>query len=252
MLKIIISGSSGHMGHNLVRLIAEEKDMEVVAGFDIQPVQYGDFPVFASPMDFDGEADAVIDFSNASALPGLLEFGLLRNIPLILCSTGYSESQIADIRSASEKLPIFRSGNMSLGINLLTELVKTACSVLGGKFDVEIVEKHHRRKVDAPSGTAIMLADAAASSLPYDAKYVYERESRREARGADEIGISSIRGGTIVGEHSVIFAGTDEVIEIKHSAFSRDVFAVGALNAARFISGQKAPGLYDMSDVINA
>ena len=166
-------------------------------------------------------------------------------------STGYSDEQLVQILHASEAVPVFRSGNMSLGINLLTALIKKAASVLGDGYDVEIIEKHHRTKVDAPSGTAIMLADAAASTLPHDSEYIYDRHSVRQKRGHNEIGISSIRGGTIVGEHEVIFAGTDEVIEFKHTAYSRDVFANGALSAAVFLSHIKTPGMYDMNDVLS-
>ena len=252
MLKIIISGCSGHMGNNVARLAAEAQDISVVAGFDVCFSGDEKFPVFTSPADFTGEADAVIDFSSPAALTPLLTFCKSTGIPAVLCTTGYSQEQLAEIDEAAKVIPVFRSGNMSLGINLLAELIRRACAVLGEGFDVEILEKHHRRKVDAPSGTAIMLADAASEALPYDAEYIYERESRRQSRGDREIGISSIRGGTIVGEHSVIFAGTDEVIELKHTAFSRDVFANGALRAARFMSGVKEPGLYDMTDVLNA
>jgi 4-hydroxy-tetrahydrodipicolinate reductase len=185
------------------------------------------------------------------ALDRLLEFGKSRNTPLVLCTTGYTPEQLALIENASKSISVFRSGNMSLGINLLMDLVKRACAVLGESFDVEIVERHHRRKVDAPSGTALMLADAAASALPFsDSEYVFERQSRRQQRGKHEIGISAVRGGTIVGEHEVIFAGLDEVIELRHSAASRDVFAAGAVKAAKFLVGAGAPGLYNMSDVL--
>ena len=198
-----------------------------------------------------GSADAVVDFSSPSALDGLLSYGISNNIPLVLCTTGYTPEQIEAIAKASGQVPIFRSGNMSLGINLLADLVRRACAVLGSAYDVEIVERHHRRKVDAPSGTALMLANAASSALSKDPDYVFERHSRRQPRNAQEIGISSVRGGTIVGEHEVIFAGLDEVIELKHTAASRDVFAVGAIKAAKFIVCVEQPGLYDMNDVLN-
>ena len=213
MLKIIISGCNGHMGKVVADLCAKEDDIEVVAGFDVNSTKEGSFPVYSHPMEFSGTADAIIDFSHVSALTPLLEYSALKNIPVVLCTTGYSKEQLDEIRDASAKAPIFKSANMSLGINLLVELIKKTCSVTGSNYDVEIVERHHNRKLDAPSGTAIMLADAAASALPYDAQYIYERNSRRAPRAKNEIGISAVRGGTIVGEHEVIFANTtDEVI----------------------------------------
>ena len=251
MPKIIISGCNGKMGQNITRLCAERKDITIVAGFDINPVKLSNYPVYADPMEFSGEADAIIDFSNPSTLTSLLNYCTIKKLPCILCTTGYSDEQLVQISHASELVPIFRSGNMSLGINLLTALIKKAASVLGDGYDVEIIEKHHRTKIDAPSGTAIMLAEAAASTLPHDSEYVFDRHSVRQKRGHNEIGISSIRGGTIVGEHEVIFAGTDEVIEFKHTAYSRDVFANGALSAAVFLSHIKTPGMYDMNDVLS-
>jgi len=203
-------------------------------------------------MEYSGEADAVIDFSNPASLKNLLDYCTARNIPCILCTTGYSDEQLVQISHASESIPVFRSGNMSLGINLLTGLIKKAASVLGENYDVEVVERHHRTKIDAPSGTALMLAEAAASSLPYESEYIYDRHSVRQKRAKNEIGISSIRGGTIVGEHEVIFAGTDEVIEFKHTAYSRDVFANGAIAAAVFLASIKTPGMYDMNDVLSS
>lgn len=252
MLSIIISGCNGYMGRVTASLAADDPDISVAAGFDINTAGGGEFPVFSNPEDFKGSADAVVDFSSPSALDGLLKFGVSRRIPLILCTTGYSQEQLAEIGGAALHIPVFRSGNMSLGINLLIELVRRAGSVLGDAFDVEIVERHHRRKVDAPSGTALMLADAAGSELPYEPVYTFERQSRRQPRSPDEIGISSVRGGTIVGQHEVIFAGLDEVIELRHSAASRDVFAAGAIRAAKFIAGCERPGLYDMQDVLRA
>jgi 4-hydroxy-tetrahydrodipicolinate reductase len=232
--------------------MGEDGGFNIVAGFDAHTAVLDKYPVFASPSEFAGAADVLVDFSSPDALDDLLGFGLERRIPLVLCTTGYSPKQIEKISLAADELPIFRSGNMSLGINLVADLLRRAAAVLGAGFDVEIVEKHHRRKVDAPSGTAIMLADAVSESLPYAPDYVFERQSRREPRGEREIGISAVRGGTIVGEHDVIFAGTDEVIEIKHSAFSRDVFAVGAVRAAKFLAGVSETRLYTMSDVLAA
>ncbi|MEA4895477.1 MAG: 4-hydroxy-tetrahydrodipicolinate reductase [Oscillospiraceae bacterium] len=252
MPKIIVSGCNGKMGQNLTRLCALRENIEIVAGFDKNPVKLSTYPVYADPLEYSGSADAVIDFSSPSTLNSLLDYCTSKHIPCILCTTGYSDSQLVQISHASESVPVFRSGNMSLGINLLTTLIKKASAVLGDNFDVEIIEKHHRTKVDAPSGTAIMLAEAAASALPHNSEFIYDRHSVRHERGKNEIGISSVRGGTIVGEHEVIFAGTDEVIEFKHAAYSRDVFANGALSAALFLSNIKAPGMYDMNDVLSS
>ena len=250
MLKLIVSGCNGFMGKAVLAAAADEPDISIVAGFDIVGGQKGDFPVFASPKDSTKDADVLIDFSTASTLESLLRFAENRCIPLVLCATGYTPEQISSIEKASKKLPLFRSGNMSLGINLLADLVRRACSVLGQQFDIEIIEQHHKRKLDAPSGTALMLADTAASALPYNPEYVYDRSVRREPRQAHEIGISTVRGGTIVGEHTVIFAGPHEIIELKHSATSREVFAAGAIKAARFMSTVQKAGLYDMNDVL--
>lgn len=250
MTRIIISGCNGRMGQAVSNICAGDDKVEVIAGFDINPVKLGGFPVYADPMEFSGVADVIIDFSNASGLPSLLKYCENRNIPLVLCTTGYSGEDVALIESSSEKIPIFRSANMSLGVNLVADLVRRATLFLGGNFDIEIVERHHNKKLDAPSGTALMLADAANSALPYSADYVYERQSVREERGRHEIGISAVRGGTIVGEHEVIFAGLDEVIEIKHSAYSRNVFASGAVSAAKYIAGVSEPGLYTMDNLI--
>ncbi|MCL2408284.1 MAG: 4-hydroxy-tetrahydrodipicolinate reductase [Oscillospiraceae bacterium] len=252
MLKIIISGSSGHMGRTVAELALNDRELTISAGFDVDAQKLYNFPVYAAPREFSGAADVVVDFSTPSALGDLLSYCLERKIPLVLCTTGYSDNDLHAIHKAAETLPVFRSGNMSLGINLLADLVKRSCAVLGLSFDVEVAERHHRRKVDAPSGTALMLADAAREALPYEPEYIHERQSRREARQSHEIGISAVRGGTIVGEHEVIFAGYDEVIELKHTAFSRDIFAVGALRAAKFMAGVRNPGLYDMRDVLNS
>jgi 4-hydroxy-tetrahydrodipicolinate reductase len=250
MLKMVISGCNGYMGRTVARIAANDPDIEIVAGFDINAVKLDAFPVYADPMEFAGAADVAVDFSNPSALDGLLRYSIAKKLPVVLCTTGYDDKQIEMIREASNKTPVFRTGNLSVGINLVMDLVRRACEFLGEGFDVEIIERHHRRKVDAPSGTALMLADAARDALPYDAGYVYERQSVRQPRGNHEIGISSLRGGTIVGEHEVIFAGLDEVIELKHSAYSRDVFAAGAVKAAKFMASVKKPGLYNMQDLL--
>ena len=251
MLKLIISGCNGHMGQSIVSLCEERTDIEIVAGFNRTPNQLNGFPVFSTPADCSIYADAVIDFSNPANLDAILAFCTDRNIPPILCTTGYTQAQITQIEEASKKIPVFRSGNMSLGINLLLELTRRAAEVLGDSFDIEIVERHHNRKLDAPSGTALMLADAASGALPSPSEYVYERHSVRKKRAQNEIGISAVRGGTIVGQHEIIFAGQDEVVELKHTAQSRDVFANGSITAARFMAGKTEPGLYDMRDAIS-
>ena len=250
MLKIIISGCNGHMGRVVGSLCEADPDLEIAAGFDVLGAADREFPVHTSPAQFAGQADAVIDFSSPAALDGLLEFATSRKIPLVLATTGYTPEQEAQVGAAARSVPIFRSANMSLGINVLLELVKKAASVLGDSYDIEIVERHHRRKVDAPSGTALMIADAAASSCGHETEYVFERHSVRHPRDKKEIGISAVRGGTIVGEHEIIFAGHDEIMEIKHTALSREIFAQGAVEAAKFIAGVKEPGLYDMSYLV--
>ena len=250
--KLIISGSSGHMGRCVAALASDDPQITIVAGFDIAAGNPSGFPVYSSPSEFSGDADVVVDFSSPAALSGLLKFGISAKVPLVLCATGYSPEQINDIKDASGRVPILHSGNMSLGINLLADLVRRACAVLGQSYDVEIVERHHRRKVDAPSGTALLLANAAAAALPYESELVFERQSTRRARGPHEIGVSAVRGGTIAGQHDVIFAGQDEVIELKHSAASPEVFAVGAIRAAKYLSNIEKPGLYNMSDVLDA
>ena len=250
MHKIIISGCNGHMGRVVRSLCEADPDVQVVAGFDILGNTDHPFPVFTAPEQFSGEAHAVIDFSSPAALDGLLEFAQARHIPLVLATTGYTPEQVARIGAAAVNVAIFRSANMSLGINVLLELVKKAASVLGDSYDIEIVERHHRRKVDAPSGTALMIADAAAGTCGHETEYVYDRQSVRRPRGKKEIGISAVRGGTIVGEHEIIFAGHDEVMEIKHTALSREIFAQGAVEAAKFMATVKAPGLYDMSQLV--
>jgi 4-hydroxy-tetrahydrodipicolinate reductase len=248
MMKVIISGCNGFMGHVVEDICAKDAEISVVAGFDVNLAERP-YPVFAAPANFTGEADVVIDFSSPKALDGLLSFCTERKIPAVLATTGYSDEQVAQIVAASKTVPVFRSGNMSLGINVVMDLVKRAAGVLGETADIEIVEQHHNRKVDAPSGTALMIADAAASALGYEAEYCYGRQERRMPRPKNEIGISSIRGGTIVGVHEVIFAGRDEIIEIKHTAMSREIFAVGAVRAAKFLQG-KEPGMYNMEQLV--
>lgn len=252
MLKIALSGCNGRMGRAITDICSKKENMKIVAGFDMYTAKLADYPVFADPFEFTGACDVVIDFSNISLTDQLLAYCIKNRTPVVICTTGHDAEQLARIREASQQIPVFRSGNMSVGINLMMDLLRKCASVLGEGFDVEVIEQHHNQKVDAPSGTALMLADAVKEALPYDAEYVYDRHERREKRPAHEIGIHAIRGGTIVGEHTVMFCGRDEIIEIKHSARSREVFAVGAVDAAVYLAAQKQPGMYDMSDVIAA
>lgn len=249
MTKMILSGCGGRMGAAVARLAAEDGGITIVAGVDVRGGT-ADYPIFTQISDFGGDADVIVDFSSADALDELLSYATAHKTPLVLCTTGYSAPQLDKIRAASSEIPVFRSGNMSLGVNLLADLVKRTAGFLGRGFDVEIVERHHRSKLDAPSGTALMLADAAAEAFDETPDYVFDRSTRRELRPANEIGVSAVRGGTIVGEHTVIFAGNDEIIELRHVAHSREVFAVGALRAARYFTAPRAAGMYDMSDVL--
>jgi len=246
---MILVGCNGYMGRVVTAMASDDPTVTIVAGVDKNTQKHDNYPVYTSPDNIIEKADVILDFSNPSALDGLLKYAITKKTPMILCATGYTQEQLAVITKASDKIPVFRSGNMSLGINLLADLIKRACTVLGEDFDIEIIEKHHRRKVDAPSGTAILLADAAADAMTEKPEYVYERESKRKPRDKNEIGISAVRGGTIVGVHDVIFAGQDEIIELRHTAASRDVFASGALKAAKYIIN-KQPGMYDMKDVL--
>lgn len=252
MTRVIMHGCNGRMGQMISGLCTADPEIEIVAGVDAYTEQKNDYPVFASIDQCDVAADAIIDFSNASAVDGLLDYCEAKQIPVVLCSTGLSEEQLAKVDEASKKVAVLKSANMSLGINTLMSLLKQAVKVLApAGFDVEIVEKHHNQKLDAPSGTALALADSINEAMDNRYEYVYDRSDRRAKRDAKELGISAVRGGTIVGEHEVIFAGTDEVIEFKHTAYSRAVFGKGAIQAAKFLHG-KAAGYYDMSDVIAA
>ena len=250
MIKVIMSGCNGRMGQMITGLVKAEENMEIVAGFDTYTGITNTYPVFVSPEKCDVEADVLIDFSNASALEGLLAFCMDKQIPAIICSTGYSEEQLQKIQEASKKVAILKSANMSMGINLLLKLLKDAAKVLSpAGYDIELVEKHHNQKLDAPSGTALALADSINDAMDGAFEYVYDRSQVRKKRDSKEIGISAVRGGSIVGEHEVIFAGVDEVIEFKHTAYSRSVFGKGAVEAAKYLAGKPA-GMYDMSDVI--
>ncbi len=249
MTKIAICGANGKMGKTIYRCVAERDDCEIIAGIDINTDKYADFPIFEKPFDMPEKPDVIIDYSHPSTLTSLLEYCLSTGTPVVLATTGYSEEQIAEIKKSSQQIPVFFSWNMSLGINLLVELAKKAAEVLGNQFDIEIIEKHHNQKIDAPSGTALMIANAVNETLDNKHSYMYDRHSQRKKRDKNEIGIHAVRGGTIVGEHEVIFAGTDEVITLSHSAASKTVFAVGSINAAVFIKGKSA-GIYDMSALI--
>lgn len=249
MTKIAITGACGRMGRVIAALVRERADCEITAGIDLAGEQYADFPVYKSVFDLPEKPQVIIDFSHPSALPDLLNYGKMNNVPLVLATTGYSDEERGEITAASSQIPVFFTFNMSLGINLLVELSRKAAQVLGGQFDIEIVEKHHNQKKDAPSGTAIMIAEAINEELGGKSRFVYDRHNVRKPRDKEEIGIHAIRGGTIVGEHDVIFAGHDEVITLSHSAQSREVFAAGAVNAAVFLAGKTA-GMYTMSDLI--
>ena len=250
MVKIIMHGCNGAMGQVITKLAAEDKDAEITAGIDRVDNRENPYPVFTSCDACDVEADVVIDFSNASAVDHLLDYCAKKKLPVVLCTTGLSEEQLRKVEETAEQTAVLKSANMSLGINLLLKLLQNAAKVLGpAGFDIELVERHHNQKVDAPSGTALALADSVNEALDNQYTYVFDRSQVRQKRGEKEIGISAVRGGTIVGDHEVIFAGADEVIEFKHTAYSKAVFGKGAVEAAKFLAGKKA-GKYDMSDVI--
>ena len=250
MIKIIMHGCNGKMGKMITELVKNDDAAEITAGGDTYTEVPNNYPVFVSIEKCDVGADVVIDFSTAKAMDGLLDYCEEKKLPVVLCTTGLSDEQLARVNEISKKIPILKSANMSLGINLLLKLLKDAARVLApAGFDIELVEKHHNQKLDAPSGTALALADSVNDALGGEYTYIYDRSQVRKKRDSKEIGISAVRGGTIVGEHEVIFAGTDEVIEFKHTAYSRSVFGKGAIEAAKFLAGKEA-GMYDMSDVI--
>ena len=248
MTGIIINGAGGRMGRAVAEFIAARKDCFVCAGMDVNPEQNGQFLIFA-PGEYEGDADVIIDCSSSEGTQALLAYALRRKLALVIMTTGHTQQQLDLIEEASKSIPIFKSGNMSLGINVMSSLIKRAAAILGDSFDVEIVEAHHNKKIDAPSGTALMLAKSVSEGLDETPMYVYDRHLRREPRSREEIGIHSIRGGTIVGEHAVIFAGEDEVLTVSHSASSRRMFAGGAVSAAIYLTGKKN-GLYSMDDMI--
>ena len=250
MVRAIMHGCNGRMGRVITGLIKEDEAIEIVAGVDSYTEVANDYPVYEYIGACDVEADVVIDFSNAGAIDKLLDYCVDHKLPVVLCSTGLSEAQLEKVEESAKKTAVLKSANMSMGINLLLELLKNAAKVLSpAGYDIEIVEKHHNQKLDAPSGTAIALADSMDEALGGTLEYTYDRSKERRKRGTKEIGISAVRGGTIVGEHEVLFAGVDEVIEFKHTAYSRSVFGKGAVEAAKFLAGKPA-GRYDMSDVI--
>ncbi len=250
MVKVIMHGCNGKMGQMITSQVDLDDNIEIVAGVDKFGGKKNDYPVFESIKDCDIKADAIIDFSNAGAVDELLDYCLKNNLPCVLCTTGLSEEQLKRVKEDSKKIAILKSANMSLGINIMLKVLKEVSKTLyGAGFDIEIVEKHHNQKLDAPSGTALALADSINEEFDNGLEYIYDRSTRRQKRDRKELGISAIRGGSIVGDHDVIFAGTDEVITFSHTAYSRAVFAKGSIEAAKFLA-DKGPGLYDMSDVI--
>lgn len=250
MIKIIMHGCNGKMGQVISRLVAEEPNAAIVAGIDPFIGRENPYPVFQTLEECTVTGDVLIDFSNAKVIDHLLKYGVSKKLPMVICTTGIQQDTITRIHEASREIPILFSANMSLGVNLLVNLVKKAAAILApANFDIEIIEKHHNQKVDAPSGTALYIADEINKELNKEYQYQYDRTTERIKRPKKEIGIHAVRGGTIVGEHSIIFAGQDEILEITHSALSKEIFAVGAVNAAKFLYAQK-PGLYNMGDVI--
>lgn len=252
MIKIIMHGCNGKMGQVISQIVKDDPNAQIAAGIDIVDIRDNGYPVFTNIRECDVQADVVIDFASAKAEDALLDFCKERNLPVVVCTTGLSEDQIARVKETSKVVAVLKSANMSLGVNTLLKLLQDAAKVLApAGFDMEIVEKHHKHKVDAPSGTALAMADSMNEALENQYTYKFDRSQERKERDAKEIGISAVRGGNIVGEHEVFFAGTDEVIEFKHTAYSKAIFAKGAVEAAKFLAG-KEPGFYDMSDVIAA
>ena len=250
MTNIIMHGCNGHMGQVITAICAADEACEIVAGIDIVDNRENGYPVFTDIDACDVEADVIIDFAAAVAVDKLLDYAVNRQIPVVLCTTGLSPKQLTKVQEASKRIAILKSANMSLGINTLLKLLKDAANVFApAGYDIEIVEKHHNQKLDAPSGTALALADSINEARNNEYEYIYDRSQVRRKREKKELGISAVRGGTIVGEHEVIFAGVDEVIEFRHTAYSKSVFAKGAVEAAKFLAKQEV-GMYDMSDVI--
>lgn len=250
MIKIILNGCGGRMGLVINKLVSENDEFTITAGVDIHKKYDFNYPVYKTISEINEDADAIIDFSNRVALKPVLDYAIINNLPSVLCTTGYSIDDMDEVMAASKKIAVFQSANMSIGINLLKNIASLASKVLYSDFDIEIVEKHHNKKADAPSGTALYLADSIKKSIDDNIEYVYGRHTKTEKRKKNEIGIYAVRGGSIVGEHEIIFAGDGEVIELKHSAISRDVFGIGALKAAAYIKDKKS-GFYNMDDLIN-
>ena len=249
MTKLIVCGCNGKMGRAITACVKERVDLEIVAGFDRNTDAVAGFPVYANPQNCNVEADVVVDFSHPSALPGVLKYAEEHGMGAVIATTGLSAEDRLLIEEAAKRIPLFFSANMSIGVSLLAELAKKAAAVLGTSFDVEIIEKHHNQKIDAPSGTALMLGEAVAEGLPYAPTSVFDRHAVREKRDPHEIGFSSVRGGTIVGDHEILFAGHDECISLSHTAMSKEIFAAGAVSAAAFLVGKPA-GLYTMKDLM--
>ena len=249
MIRILLCGANGKMGRVIENCVSSREGMEVVAGVDINDEVYANFPIYASIANCQEEVDVIIDFSHPTLLCPLIEYATAKQIPIVLATTGYSDEQMRFIKESAKDVAIFFTFNMSIGVNLLLDLAKKATAVLGEQFDIEIIEKHHNQKIDAPSGTAIMIANAINEVSDERYQYEYDRHSKRKKRPKNEIGMHAIRGGTIVGEHEVIFAGRDEVLTLTHSATSKEVFAVGAVNAAAYLYG-KPSGIYDMKDLL--
>ncbi len=249
MIDIIMNGCCGHMGRVISGLVADDENARIVAGIDPAGLDM-EYPVFKSPSECDVKADVMIDFSSFKAVDAVIDYCTEKKLPLVECTTGLTEEQLDRLKDMSKSVAVLRSANMSLGINILLKLIANAAKILSpAGYDMEIVEKHHNLKKDAPSGTALALADSLNEACDNEFSYVYDRSQRHEQRDAKEIGISAVRGGTIVGEHEVIFAGTDEVIEFKHTAYSKTIFGKGAIEAGKFLAGKPA-GMYDMQDVI--
>jgi len=250
MVKILMHGCNGAMGQVITKIAAEDEDVQIVAGVDVINNKTNGYPVYKNINSCDISADVIIDFSTASAVDAMIDYAVKKQIPLVLCTTGLSQVQIRKVREASEQVAVLRSANMSLGVNTIFKLAAAAAKVLASAgYDIEIIEKHHNRKVDAPSGTALAIADAINEAMNDAYEYKLDRSRERARRKPEEIGIQAVRGGTIVGEHEVLFCGQDEVIEIKHTAYSKAIFGKGAVSAAKYLA-DKGPGLYTMSDVI--
>lgn len=250
MINIILCGCNGKMGQSIVEAVSRRNDCKIICGVDPYGENNYDFVTYKTFEEISDRYDVIIDFSNPAVIESLLKYATEKEVPAVICTTGLSAEQVDAVKAASEKTAIFYSGNMSLGVNLLIELAKQATKVLGNDFDIEVVEKHHNLKIDAPSGTALMIADGISEELEKEPQYVYDRHSYRKKRAENEIGIHAIRGGTIVGEHDVIFAGNNEVLTISHQAQSKSLFATGAVNGAVFLKTKK-PGMYNMSDMLS-